>query len=75
MTRANDSIDQKMQAIGGLTKREHFAALFLQEIISKTPSTTTYTIDEAEQVFNRRARGAVGYADALIKALNEPATT
>lgn len=56
----------------GLTKREHFAALALQGVMSnpndiphKTPTEDTYTAI---------ARVSVGLADALIAELNKKET-
>jgi hypothetical protein len=53
---------EKNQTFGstGLTKREYFAAIALQGILSQHDSRPTYT-----------ATLAVEYADALIDALNK----
>lgn len=56
--------DEMFYPEGGLTKREHFAALAMQGILAH-PSAAAY-MDPPEV-----ARGAKECADALINALNE----
>ena len=52
----------------GLTKREYFAAMAMQAIITKSPfMAEPQTFD----VYQKTAIGALDYADALIAALNE----
>lgn len=48
---------------GGLTKREHFAAMALQGLLAN--SNSQGGVDDY-------ARGAVNFADALIEELNKP---
>lgn len=47
----------------GLTKREYFAAMAMQAILTNYSSQTIYQIEPGKK--------AVNYADALIAALNE----
>lgn len=62
----------------GLTKRELFAAMALQSLIAKTARVTNkrptdgeilLTDEQVEQQRKDNTRGAVDYADALLKAL------
>lgn len=46
----------------GLTKREYFAAMALQGILSRERPISSYQV---------AAEDAVGFADALIEALNK----
>lgn len=52
--------------------RDHFAGLALQAIISKTP-LTNYGVGSAQELdtIASTARGAIRYANELIKQLNE----
>jgi hypothetical protein len=60
-TQPNDSIHNSEQGPqDGLTKREYFAAMAMQGILSQHDSRPSYT-----------ATLAVEYADALIAALNK----
>lgn len=49
----------------GLTKREYFAAMALQGIISNTKALS-------HDIFPVSAKVAIEYADALIAELNKP---
>jgi hypothetical protein len=62
MTKGEDSINPTTNMINerGLTKREYFAAMAMQALITNPPSVTK----------EERSKNAVLYADALIKALN-----
>ena len=63
MTNANDSIHNSEQGVqDGLTKREYFAAMALKGLLARDSSSRNLI----------HAKDAVEFADALIKALNEP---
>jgi len=47
---------------GGLTKREYFAALMLQGLV---------TLSSHQQSYESHAKQAITYADALISELNK----
>ena len=51
-----------MEPLGGLTKREHFAAMAMQGILASFPETASYCEETA-------ANTAVAHADALLRAL------
>lgn len=53
----------------GLSKREYFAAMAMQGIISKNPFAMGERRSELRDITTRIANGAVQYADALIAAL------
>lgn len=52
-----------MTLFKGLTKREYFAGLAMQGLLAKS---NTFTPDS-----ERLAKGAVGYADALLSELSK----
>lgn len=52
---------------GGLTKREYFAAMAMQGLLSTNGSY----FPDTQFVGELTAKASVKYADALIKALNE----
>jgi hypothetical protein len=52
-----------------ITRRERFAAHFMRAIIAKSPYQQMTSIESRER-FEAHARGAVGYADALIAQLD-----
>jgi len=60
----NDGYADHVDLLSGLTKREHFAGLAMQGLLSN-PSQ----IDTTH--FEWIAQHAVGYADALLKELNK----
>lgn len=64
-TNPNDSVYNSEQAPqDGLTKREHFAAIAMQGILSADTGNEWLTAGKV-------AEKAIGYADALINELNK----
>lgn len=62
-TQINSYGDERMECTdGGLTKREYFAAMAMQALITKSASSLYYKDSTIE---------AVQIADELIKALNK----
>lgn len=49
-------------------RRERIATAAMQAIIRKSPHSTGH--DRGAPVYTSRAKGAVGYADALIRVLD-----
>lgn len=73
MTNGDDgafTLDSGAFGMRGLTKREYFAALALQAIVSKSPFKVG-TIKTHDDAHHMAAVGAVWYADELIKQLNK----
>ncbi len=57
----------------GLTKREWMATQIMLALIRKKPySITVHGSDEDVALKERSARGAVHYADALLRELSRP---
>jgi len=83
MTNPNNSAfpaDAHTQSEGGLTKREYFAAMAMQGILSQMPNTTwgveKQAIYYAKEypgltMFQAVAAESASQADALIEALNK----
>lgn len=78
MTKQNDPINPTTQSQSGvgLTKREHFAALAMQGLISSAHSSEEsrdkYTCNGGWVYPDTIAQQAVNMADALIAELNKP---
>lgn len=72
MTHGNDSInvvtyeESKEVANSGLTKREYFAAMAMQGILSNSKDWT-----DSDRCLNWVSESSVKYADSLIEALNK----
>lgn len=63
---------KNLHADGGLTKRELFAAMAMQGIVSKVPYLTqTVAESKIEKRAEIIARGAIMYADSLIAELEK----
>lgn len=90
MTNPNDSISPLIEtqelrvgsetsipvvsSMGGLTKREYFAAMAMQGILATTPhdySDGRYNVNGGYLCHESVAKDAVECADALIEALNK----
>lgn len=67
MTKLSDCAFPWGEAASGLSKREYFAAMALQGIISTADDSKITTINPGKV-----ARSALQLADALIKELNKP---
>jgi hypothetical protein len=67
--KAGESEREKTETIGGLTKREYFAAMAMQGLLSNAEAVTE--ISKAD--FGPLQQYAVRFADALIDALNQEA--
>lgn len=57
---------------GGMTLRQYYAGQFLAAIVNKTSADDLFhSLDQARVIADRRAKGALLYADALIAAEKE----
>ena len=69
MTNGNDCAypaDSNTQTEGGITKREYFAAMAMQGILSNSKDWT-----DSDRCLNWVSESSVKYADSLIEALNK----
>lgn len=68
---ADSSAEPVYQVVGGLTKREYFAAMAMQAIISKAPfflENAVVGLDIVNERHTATALGAFAYADAMLAA-------
>jgi hypothetical protein len=63
----HDNFGRPDDAQEGLTKREYFAAMAMQAIVSNLNSHRLFGVDNMFDI----AKGAVNMADALIEELNK----
>jgi hypothetical protein len=74
ITNPNDSIHNSEQGVqDGLTKREYFAGLAMQGLLTRTPKRHNEETDLGILEANRIAEESVHIADKLIEALNTTA--
>jgi hypothetical protein len=74
MTKAEHSAfpaDANTHTEGGLTKREYFAAMAMQGLLTRVPNRPNNETDLGVIELKRISEESVIMADALINALNE----
>lgn len=57
---------------GGLTKREYCAVKLLQGMLASTMDMHDLENDEAREFRKKMVKIALGYADAMLEALDKP---